>query len=615
MSDIQIHGLGSDPTMQTILLVGPAAKTRNLAQALRSIAHSLCCDAIHQVPRIAEEQGVEVIICVGLADSQLGVCLEGLGETFKVIVLSEDASTRAQMDERVYFAASEEISSPDLAQLVVGALARGLDHEAKIDANMDPELIESVLDAVTPLAACRDLAAASMSIAAGLLGLLRADRIHCLYYDGEESLLWACTPATREHRATSGVAGFVARTGRAATVEHARLDPRYHASTDDPEGDGRERLLLSPVLAHARVHVVVVVVRGAHRPSFGARELGILELFCERAGPMVEQLALREHAKALVRAREHAERGPFRIEAVRARKRVLRYGDVVRITPGWVGGTYWGLVALALAGSLYLVFAHVNLYSTGPAVVRLHQRTEVTAHASGAMAELVVDPGQRVERDQLLARLDDEQARGELARVEAAWNTQLRARLLDPSDAATAAAVVGLRRQLHEARAELAEREIRAPEPGVVGDLRIRPGQHIAVGQVVLSLSSDELSQRVIALMPGADSPRIEPGMIMRVELPGYRHAYRDLVVEHVDDEVIGPSEAQRFLGPALADSIALTGPVVLIEARLPSAEFSVDGISYRYHEGMQATAEIRVRSESLLELLIPGLQGVLPGD
>jgi multidrug resistance efflux pump/GAF domain-containing protein len=615
MTDIQIHGLGSDPTMQAILLVGPAAKTRDLAQALRSIAHSLCCDAIQQVQRIVEAQDIELIICIGLTHAQLEVCLEGLTETRKVIVISEDARTRAQMHERVYFVAGQEISSADLARLVVAALARGLGHEVMIGTTVDPELIESVLDAVTPLADCRDLATASASIAAGLLGLLRADRIHCLYHDAEASLLWACTPAEREHPATSGVAGFVARTRLPEIVDLAQLDSRYHASIDDPEGDGRERLLLSPVLAHGHVHVVVVVVRGAHRPSFGPRELGILELFCERAGPLIEQLALREHAKALVRAREDAERGPFRIEAVRARKRVVRYGDVIRITPGWVGGTYWVLVALALVGSLYLVFAHVNLYSTGPAVVRLHQRTEVTAQASGAMAELVVAPGQRVERDQLLARLDDEQARGELARVEAAWNTQLRARLLDPSDAATAAAVVGLRQQLHEARAELTEREIRAPESGVVGDLRIRPGQHIAVGQVVLSLSSDELSQRVIALMPGADSPRIEPGMIMRVELPGYRHAYRDLVVEHVDDEVIGPSEAQRFLGPALADSIALAGPVVLIEARLPSAEFSVDGISYRYHEGMQATAEIRVRSESLLELLIPGLQGVLPGD
>jgi multidrug resistance efflux pump len=623
MSEIHIHGSGVDPTLQTILLIGPDAATRDLARTLRSIAHSLCCDAIDQVQRMIENQGVEVVICIELSEAQLVDCLEALGARHKVIVIGETAREWARTDERVYFVVGEEISSPDLARLVGAALARGSGHDGPSEfavsavsaSNVDPDQIEPVLDAVTPLAGCRDLAATSVSIAAGLLGLLRADRIHCLYYDAEASLLWACAPAQREHRATSGVAGFVAHTGRPAMVSFARQDPRYHPGTDDPDGDGREHLLLAPVLAHAQVHVVIVVVRAAHRPSFGARELGILELYCDRAGPMIEHLVLREHAKALVRAREDAERGPFRVEALRARKRIVRYGDVIRVTPGWVGGTYWMIVALAIVGLLYLVFAHVNLYSSGPAVVRLHQRTEVVAHASGAMDQLFVSSGQRVERDHLLARLDDEQARGELARVEAAWNTQLRARLLDPSDQATAAAVVALRRQLHEARAELAEREIRAPESGVVSDLRIRPGQHIGVGQVVLSLLSDEQAPRLVALLPGADSPRIEPGMTMRVELPGYRHAYQDLIVEHVDDEVIGASEAQRFLGPASADAVALGGPVVLVEARLPSTEFNVDGTSYRYHEGMQATAEIRVRSESLLELLIPGLEGVMPGE
>ena len=91
MSDTHIQGLGSDPAMQTILLVGPATRTRDLAHALRSIAHSLCCDTIQQVQRIVETQDVELIICIGLAHAQLGVCLEGLGETCKVIVISEDA--------------------------------------------------------------------------------------------------------------------------------------------------------------------------------------------------------------------------------------------------------------------------------------------------------------------------------------------------------------------------------------------------------------------------------------------------------------------------------------------------------------------------------------------
>ena len=81
----------------------------------------------------------------------------------------------------------------------------------------------------------------------------------------------------------------------------------------------------------------------------------------------------------------------------------------------------------------------------------------------------------------------------------------------------------------------------------------------------------------------------------------------------HVGDEVIGPTEVRRFLGPTLADSLALTGPVLLVEAQLPAPTFVVDDERYRYHEGMPVVAEVRVESESLLEMLVPALRGVIP--
>ena len=54
-----------------------------------------------------------------------------------------------------------------------------------------------------------------------------------------------------------------------------------------------------------------------------------------------------------------------------------------------------------------------------------------------------------------------------------------------------------------------------------------------------------------------------------------------------------------------------MTGPVVLVKARLPSPTFEAEKKIYRYHNGMQGTAEIRVRSERLLWVLVPSLKAV----
>jgi hypothetical protein len=97
----------------------------------------------------------------------------------------------------------------------------------------------------------------------------------------------------------------------------------------------------------------------------------------------------------------------------------------------------------------------------------------------------------------------------------------------------------------------------------------------------------------------------------MRLEIGGYRYAWQKLTVGSVGDEVIGPGEAQRTLGPAIAGAVQVTGPVVLVKARLPSPTFEAEGKTYRYHNGMQGTAEIRVRSQRILWVLIPSLEAV----
>ena len=56
-------------------------------------------------------------------------------------------------------------------------------------------------------------------------------------------------------------------------------------------------------------------------------------------------------------------------------------------------------------------------------------------------------------------------------------------------------------------------------------------------------------------------------------------------------------------------------GSAVIVQARLPSRRFEADGHWHEYYDGMPATAEVRVRSASILVALVPDLRAVLEGD
>jgi membrane fusion protein (multidrug efflux system) len=101
----------------------------------------------------------------------------------------------------------------------------------------------------------------------------------------------------------------------------------------------------------------------------------------------------------------------------------------------------------------------------------------------------------------------------------------------------------------------------------------------------------------------------LKRGMPLRFELAGYRYHYRELPIDAVADEVIGPAEAKRFLGPDVADGIDLREPIVLVRATLPSRHFHCDGDEYSYYDGLHADAQARVRSERVLVRAIPALR------
>ncbi len=304
------------------------------------------------------------------------------------------------------------------------------------------------------------------------------------------------------------------------------------------------------------------------------------------------------------------ERRIFRDAALVARRHGGRPGRPLHIVSTW---TRWAIrvTVLAVFASLtFAVTARVGEYAQGPAVVRREGRAVITSAASGTLQDIEVKPGQHVVAGQVLVRLDDATQRAELSRLEREHQQRLVEFLRDPEDAVRREKLTSLDAQRQSAAARLREREVRAPETGVVSDVRVRSGQLVAPGDAVVSLERDSAQTIVVGLFPGHYRPLLtEADERLELELEGFADSRIDVVVRSVADEVVGPAEAMRYLGPDREGALSLGGPVVVVETVLPQDTFVADDTEYRVFDGMQGVLKAKLRSATILETLIPALK------
>ncbi len=461
-----------------------------------------------------------------------------------------------------------------------------------------------------------DPAAVAAAIEDGIARLVGCVRVACVFHQSSSGALWtepgldaASDPI--EGRASTGIVGFVARTGAPVMVPVASADARYDRRVDDPAGAGHQSILAVAARSHGEVHAVLVAVREPAQGAFTPRDGEALVHLGNELGPILHRLgsALDAHC-----ALERMHRSPmmqlFRPEAVAAQLALRDEGEVIRIAPVWSRRLYWALLALLVLGAIGMFTGEVAQYSSGPAVVRQSGRAEVTALGAGAIATIDVAPGQRVKKGQVLARLRDVAERADFDSARGDYDAQLRNRLLDPTDEGAAGQLRLLGRQRDLALAALEQRLVRSPHDGVVTDVGATVGQHVDAGDAVMAVVDDSKGElEVIAFLPGSDRPQIEIGMPLRLELVGFDYAWQDVVVETITEGVVGPNEAKRILGPQLADTLPIGGGVVMVRARLPTMTFVSGDRTYPYHDGMGGTAEVRMRDETVLEMLVPGFE------
>jgi Barrel-sandwich domain of CusB or HlyD membrane-fusion len=301
----------------------------------------------------------------------------------------------------------------------------------------------------------------------------------------------------------------------------------------------------------------------------------------------------------------------FRSRALEQAQEIAPQGDLLRLTPAWTRWAYWLIVGGAAAAVLYVSLARVDEWAQGPALIRVEGASELTATAAGTVASVAVEPGQQVGAGALLVTLTSDNERAQLERLTREFDLQLARILRDPSDHAARQSLVTLRVERDLARARLAELSLHATNAGTVEDISVRPGQALAPGDQILTISGRDRTCSVWALLPGRYRPELKHGAHVRFNVHGYRYAQASAELSTVGAHVLGPREVGRYLGNEVAGALELQGSTVIAKAELPSCDFSSDKDVFRFHQGMSGTGEVQLRSDALWAVLFPDLRKV----
>ncbi len=286
-------------------------------------------------------------------------------------------------------------------------------------------------------------------------------------------------------------------------------------------------------------------------------------------------------------------------------------GDILRFDTRWLTWTYRIVLGVVAAAILYVVLFDVNEYASGVAFVRVEGRRALPAVYAGTVESVLVAPGQHVEKGQILVTMSAQAEEAELRRANAEFSLHLAQLLRNPGDVAAKQQLATLRPRREQAQQLARGRFIRAPEAGVITDIRARPGQYIEARSVVLGIAPLESELSLVCIIPGDYRPMLKQGQDIRFSLDGYKFEYRSVKVDSVGEEVIGPIEMKRYLGPEIAEAFPIQGSSVLVKGRIPSRHFKADGRTYTYVEGLTAKVDVRVRREPIVIALIPALKAL----
>ncbi|QOC22778.1 HlyD family efflux transporter periplasmic adaptor subunit [Wenzhouxiangella sp. AB-CW3] len=296
----------------------------------------------------------------------------------------------------------------------------------------------------------------------------------------------------------------------------------------------------------------------------------------------------------------------FRPAALKARDEGdVELDSILRNGPGWTIWTYRVLVLVLVIAVVYALVARISTYADGQGVVRLGGDSQIVARISGTVDEVRVASGDWVEEGDVLVEFHSQRELDQYILARDNYRDAVQRWLLNHEQAEQ---VAQARADYRSAQSQLDELKVTAKSAGTVSDVRVRPGQPVVAGQVLLTQGDARGTNVVSLFLPGQLRPQIEPGQQVLLELLGYPQSRLELELEQVDSELIGVEEARGQIGYGLGDSLQLTGTLVHARARILDPVFEYQGRQYPLHDGMLVSGQVQIGSEPVAIALIPGL-------
>jgi hypothetical protein len=476
-------------------------------------------------------------------------------------------------DNLVFYIAHTSIESKELSATVAAGL-RSYRQPQRLSTSsiLKVEENDRLADLCVSLTRSRNLLGIGRSLSQLLEDILEGTRSRFLFYDSSAETLH---DGAGEHylepiSAASGLVGYVARTGTVVALISAGGDSRFDAEADNPSGAAEDHFLALPLKSTDGTLIGVLTgTRAIHLSPFVLSEVTYISSHLERTAPLLQILIAKFQIRES-RADRNEDQQIFRQEALEYQNEMGTDGKLLRGIPPWLASSHLLIVLFLVIGIGYVSLAKVHQVANGPAIIRNANKISVPALSSGIVSKLLVEPGTSVIEGQLLATLQGSPGDSLLARMR---------------------------------------EEVRSPTDGIVGDISIHVGQAVAAGEQVLSLSGPGSGNEVIALLPGSFAPEVYPGMQLVLKIDGYPQSREELTIMEVEPEVFGPNDAARFVGKEIAQTLSLTGPILLVRSSLPQNTFVAASEKFTYHDGMVAQAEVSVRKEPLITALEPGLK------
>lgn len=298
----------------------------------------------------------------------------------------------------------------------------------------------------------------------------------------------------------------------------------------------------------------------------------------------------------------------YRPNAWNAYRRGTELGEPLELSFGWGHAVHHALVLALLVTVALLVCVPIRDDVRGKAFVRFAGARAVGAASEGPVERVLVKAGERVKAGQPVVELHHAEASAQVERLtrehDGLWLRLLR----DPLDLDARQAMTTTLPDLRRARALLAELTVRAPADGVVSDVRVVEGRHVAKGDTLFVVVPEGARAEVVAVLPAAARPQLGTSSAARFWVDG-ADTNTGVQLTEVRGEAVGPTEIARVLGPTVQGSVAATGMSIVVTGALAEQAFPSDGRLRPFYPGMSGELDVALDRKPLLFLLVPSLR------